>query len=217
MRRRPADGGGLVAVDATSGAGGLRVDPGEFDAYYFAPQKCFASDGGLWLALLSPAGVERVDRIEAAGRWVPAFLRPQDRPRQLASSTRRTTRRPSPPCTSSPSSSTGFNRRGPRVVRRPVRPLRRDPLHLGGGSRLRPPVRREPARPQPRRGHHRLRRRDRRRRGRQGAASRTGSSTPSPTASWGATSSAWPCSRRSTPTTWQPSAHASTTWSARSA
>ena len=70
----PADGGGLVAVDATSGAGGLRVDPAEFDAYYLAPQKCFAADGGLWLALLSPAAVERVERLAASGRWVPAFL-----------------------------------------------------------------------------------------------------------------------------------------------
>jgi phosphoserine aminotransferase len=70
----PVDGGGLVAVDATSGAGGLRVDPTEFDAYYLAPQKCFASDGGLWLALLSPAAQERIERISASGRWVPASL-----------------------------------------------------------------------------------------------------------------------------------------------
>jgi phosphoserine aminotransferase len=61
-------------VDATSGAGGLRVDPAQFDAYYFAPQKCFASDGGLWVALLSPAAVERVARIREKGRWVPASL-----------------------------------------------------------------------------------------------------------------------------------------------
>jgi phosphoserine aminotransferase len=70
----PADGGGLVAVDATSGAGGLRVDAGEFDAYYLAPQKCFASDGGLWIALMSPAALERVERIAASGRWIPAFF-----------------------------------------------------------------------------------------------------------------------------------------------
>ncbi len=66
------DDGAIVAVDATSGAGGLPVDPAQFDAYYFSPQKCFASDGGLWLALLSPAGLERVARIAASGRWVPA-------------------------------------------------------------------------------------------------------------------------------------------------
>ena len=66
--------GAIVAVDATSGAGGLRVDPTQFDAYYFAPQKCFASDGGLWVALLSPAGVARVDALHASGRWVPSSL-----------------------------------------------------------------------------------------------------------------------------------------------
>jgi phosphoserine aminotransferase len=64
----------VVAVDGTSAAGGLRVDPAQFDAYYFAPQKCFASDGGLWIALLSPAALERVERIVGGGRWVPAFL-----------------------------------------------------------------------------------------------------------------------------------------------
>ena len=70
----PADGGGLVAVDATSAAGGLRVDPGQFDVYYFAPQKCFASDGGLWVAAMSPAALDRVDRIRSEGRWVPPSL-----------------------------------------------------------------------------------------------------------------------------------------------
>ena len=64
----------LVLVDATSGAGGLRFDPGEVDAYYFAPQKGLASDGGLWLAALSPAAVERVERIASGDRWVPASL-----------------------------------------------------------------------------------------------------------------------------------------------
>ncbi|MCW2571243.1 MAG: phosphoserine transaminase [Frankiales bacterium] len=67
-----ADDGALVAVDATSGAGGLPVDPSEFDVYYFSPQKCFASDGGLWLALMSPAAIDRIGRIAASGRWVPA-------------------------------------------------------------------------------------------------------------------------------------------------
>jgi len=73
---RPAGArpGALVAVDATSGAGGLRVDATEFDAYYFAPQKSFASDGGLWIALLSPAAIERVGRIAASERWVPASM-----------------------------------------------------------------------------------------------------------------------------------------------
>ena len=74
--RRPADAddGALVVVDATSAAGGMRVDPAEFDAYYFAPQKCFASDGGLWLALCSPAALERIGRLAAAGRWSPPSL-----------------------------------------------------------------------------------------------------------------------------------------------
>src|SRR2546421_391131 len=74
--RRPADAdpGALVLVDATSAAGGMRVDPAEFDCYYFAPQKCFASDGGLWLALCSPAAIERIQRLSAAGRWSPPSL-----------------------------------------------------------------------------------------------------------------------------------------------
>ena len=69
-----ARGGAIVAVDATSAAGGLRVDPGQFDAYYFAPQKCFASDGGLWVAILSPAAIERVERIGSTRSFVPASL-----------------------------------------------------------------------------------------------------------------------------------------------
>ena len=72
--RRPDGGTGIVAVDATSGAGGLRWDPAQVDVYYFAPQKSFASDGGLWLAACSPAGVERIERLAASGRWTPAFL-----------------------------------------------------------------------------------------------------------------------------------------------
>jgi phosphoserine aminotransferase len=72
---RPADSdGSLVLIDATSGAAGLPVTPEEFDVYYFAPQKCFASDGGLWLALMSPAAIERVNEIGSSGRWVPEFL-----------------------------------------------------------------------------------------------------------------------------------------------
>jgi len=71
--RRPA-GDALVLIDATSGAGGLPVDVAECDAYYFAPQKNFASDGGLWLAILSPAALARIESIAASGRWVPEFL-----------------------------------------------------------------------------------------------------------------------------------------------
>jgi phosphoserine aminotransferase len=69
-----ADDDTLVLVDATSAAGGLPVDLSEVDAYYFAPQKCFASDGGLWIAILSPAAIERVNHIAGTGRWIPAFL-----------------------------------------------------------------------------------------------------------------------------------------------
>ncbi|QUQ69443.1 phosphoserine transaminase [Kutzneria sp. CA-103260] len=72
---RPAGSeGALVAIDATSGAGGLPVKAEDFDVYYFAPQKSFASDGGLWLALMSPAALERVAEIGASDRWVPEFL-----------------------------------------------------------------------------------------------------------------------------------------------
>jgi phosphoserine aminotransferase len=73
--RRPAGSdGALVAIDATSGAGGLPVDITEADVYYFSPQKNFASDGGLWLAIMSPAALARVESIAASGRWVPDFL-----------------------------------------------------------------------------------------------------------------------------------------------
>ncbi|NLJ54644.1 MAG: phosphoserine transaminase, partial [Intrasporangiaceae bacterium] len=69
-----ADDDALVLIDATSGAGGLPVDVTQTDVYYFAPQKCFASDGGLWVALFSPAALARVEEITASGRWVPDFF-----------------------------------------------------------------------------------------------------------------------------------------------
>lgn len=73
--QRPADSGdALVLIDATSAAGGLPVDITDVDAYYFAPQKNFASDGGLWLAVVSPAALARIEAIAASGRWVPDFL-----------------------------------------------------------------------------------------------------------------------------------------------
>ncbi len=73
--RRPAGSeNALILIDATSGAGGLPVDLADADAYYFAPQKNFASDGGLWLALLSPAALARIESIAASGRWAPDFL-----------------------------------------------------------------------------------------------------------------------------------------------
>ncbi|WP_255955975.1 phosphoserine transaminase [Streptomyces odontomachi] len=69
-----ADEGSLVLVDATSGAGGLPVDISETDVYYFAPQKSFASDGGLWIGIFSPAALERAARVHASGRHVPEFF-----------------------------------------------------------------------------------------------------------------------------------------------
>jgi phosphoserine aminotransferase len=74
QRVEGADDGALVLVDATSGAGGLPVDINQVDAYYFAPQKCFASDGGLWVAVMSPAALDRAAEIGASDRWVPAFF-----------------------------------------------------------------------------------------------------------------------------------------------
>ena len=69
-----ADDDALVLVDATSGAGGLPVDLSQVDAYYFAPQKCFASDGGLWIALMSPAALARAEEIAGTDRHIPAFF-----------------------------------------------------------------------------------------------------------------------------------------------
>ena len=66
--------GALVLVDATSAAGGLNVDMNQCDTYYFAPQKSFASDGGLWIAVMSPAAIARAEKIKADKRWVPAFF-----------------------------------------------------------------------------------------------------------------------------------------------
>ncbi|MCP4965524.1 MAG: phosphoserine transaminase [bacterium] len=68
------DAAGIVAVDATSAAGGMAVDPNQFDVYYFSPQKVFGADGGLWIALISPAGAERIEKLGDSDRWVPQFL-----------------------------------------------------------------------------------------------------------------------------------------------
>ena len=75
VRRPQGAGESLILIDGTSGAGGLPLDPAEADAYYFAPQKAFGADGGLWLALLSPAAIARAEELDGiAGRWQPAFL-----------------------------------------------------------------------------------------------------------------------------------------------
>lgn len=72
--RRQGAAGSLTVVDATSAAGGVDIDVRETDVYYFAPQKNFASDGGVWFALVSPAAIERIERIAASGRYIPEFL-----------------------------------------------------------------------------------------------------------------------------------------------
>jgi phosphoserine aminotransferase len=69
-----ADDDAVVIVDATSAAGGIEWDPAQVDAYYFAPQKCFASDGGLWVTALSPAALSRIESIHRSGRWIPGSL-----------------------------------------------------------------------------------------------------------------------------------------------
>ncbi|MDQ1245937.1 MAG: phosphoserine aminotransferase [Actinomycetota bacterium] len=69
-----ADADSLLLVDATSAAGGLPIDIDTTDVYYFAPQKCFASDGGIWFALMSPAALARAEEVTASGRWTPEFL-----------------------------------------------------------------------------------------------------------------------------------------------
>ncbi|HEY2555497.1 MAG TPA: phosphoserine transaminase [Diaminobutyricibacter sp.] len=74
IRRVQGDPGALTVIDATSAAGGVDFDANETDVYYFAPQKNFASDGGLWFALFSPAAIERVERIAASDRYIPEFL-----------------------------------------------------------------------------------------------------------------------------------------------
>jgi phosphoserine aminotransferase len=74
VRVAGADADSLMIIDATSGAGGLAVDPAQFDTYYFAPQKSFGSDGGLWFALMSPAAIARAAEIKESGRWIPDFL-----------------------------------------------------------------------------------------------------------------------------------------------
>ena len=74
VTRVHGDPGALTVIDATSAAGGVMIDVGQADVYYFAPQKNFASDGGLWFALASPAAIERIERIAASGRWIPEIL-----------------------------------------------------------------------------------------------------------------------------------------------
>ena len=215
---RPAGtDGALVLVDATSGAGGLPLDASQVDAYYFAPQKCFGSDGGLWLALMSPAALDRVAEIAATDRHVPAFF---DLPTAVDNSRKNQTY-------NTPSVATlflmaeqldwmhaqgglaGDGRADDRVLDQPLR--------LGRGDAP-TPRRTSPTRPRAPWSSAR-------------STSTTRSAptpsrrccgptawwTPSPTASWAATSCASRCTPPSTPPTSPPSRGASTTSSSASA
>ena len=181
-----ADDGALVLVDATSGAGGLPVDVRETDVYYFAPQKSFASDGGLWLALMSPAAIARVAEVPATGRWIPAFS-----DLQIAIDNSRLDQ-----TYNTPALATLFlladqvdwlnGHGGLDVGHRPHRRLVAAGSTPGPRSRdVRDAVRRRPRPTLRGRRHHRLRRRSRRCARSRRCCGPTGSSTPSPTASSG--------------------------------
>ncbi len=143
-RAEGADDGALVLVDATSGAGGLPVDITETDVYYFAPQKSFASDGGLWLALMSPAAIERVAEVHGDRSLGAGVQRPADRHRQLAAG----------PDLQHPGAGHDLPaRRAARLVQlagrsglddRAHRGVQRPALHLGRQIRVRDPVRHRP-------------------------------------------------------------------------
>ena len=149
----------------TSGAGGLPLDASQADAYYFAPQKAFGADGGLWLAALSPAAIERIEQLDgAADRWQPAFLSLQT---ALENSRKDQTY-------NTPALATlllladqvewMLGRRRPRLVRAAHPGLLGPPLRLGRGGRLRHALRRRPGEALAGRRHDRLRRLGRRRR-----------------------------------------------------
>ena len=205
-----------MLVDATSGAGGLPVDLTEVDAYYFAPQKCFASDGGLWIAIMSPAALDRAAAIAASDRHIPAFF---DLPTAIDNSRKNQTYNTPSVATlflmaeqldwmNAPGRPAGDGRADDRVVGRALRLGREDAVHL--------PVRRGPRPPLAGDRHHRLRGLRRRRRGRDRSCAPTASSTPSPTASSAATSCGSRCTPPSTPPTSRRSPPASTTWSSGS-
>ncbi len=197
---RPEGAHGIVLVDATSAAAGLRVDPNQYDVYYFAPQKSLAVRRRL-VARVLLAGGHRADRADRRDRaLVPAVARPPDRAREQPAR---------PDLQHAGARDVVPPRRHHRVDERPgrarmgrlaLRPVRRDPLRLGRGERARDPVRREAVGAEPSERDDRLRGR-RRQRDRGRPARRTGSSTPSPTASSVATSCASRCSPRSIPPT----------------
>ena len=209
-RVQGADDGALVLVDATSGAGGLPVDVSQTDVYYFAPQKGFASDGGLWIALMSPAAIERAERIKASGRHIPGFL---DLPVAIDNSRKNQTYNTPGAGDAVPDGAAGQLAARPGRARLGGRTHHRlvvAAVRLGRGLVLRDAVRDRPGRSLARGRHDRPRRR------RAGATSRprcapTASSTSTATAVWAATSCASRCSPRSTPTTSPGSPSPSTT------
>jgi phosphoserine aminotransferase len=158
VRPEGADDGALVLVDATSAAGGLRFDASQTDVYYFAPQKCLASDGGLWLAAVSPAAVERIERLAASDRWIPAVARPHHRAREQPQGPDLQHAGPGHGVPGRAAGRLDQPERRPPLGGLPLRPLRRGHLRLGRGVGLRHPVRGRPRRPQPRGRHHRPRR-----------------------------------------------------------
>jgi hypothetical protein len=199
--RRPADAGdALVVIDGTSGAGGLPLDPLQADAYYFAPQKSFASDGGLWLALLSPAALERSGgdrRLEPFRPRLPVAAAGARRVGQGPDGEHAGDRHALP---DGRAARLDARRRRPRLVRRAHPRVLGPPLRLGRAGHATTPfvADRRRARWSSRRSTSTSRstppRSPRR-------CARTGSWTSSPTASWGETSCASPPTPRSSPTT----------------
>ena len=163
---RPADAGdALVAVDATSGAGGLPLDATQADVYYFAPQKCFASDGGLWLALMSPAAQERVGEIAGVGPLDPRLPEPADGARQQRQGpdVQHARARHAHPARRAAGLDESPGRAG--LLRRAHERLGGVPLRVGRGVGLRDAVRHRSGQALARRRHDRPGRRDRRRPG----------------------------------------------------
>ena len=191
----------LVLIDATSGAGGLPVDIAEADVYYFAPQKVFGSDGGLWIALASPAALERVAEIAATDRWIPEFLSIA-----VALDNSGKDQTLNTPAVGDPVPA----RRPDRLVARRRRTRLRHQAHgrlvapalrLGRDERVRNAVRPPAGAALPGRRDHRLRRGRSTPRRWQRPCAPTGSWIPSPTASSAATSCGSACSRPWSPTT----------------
>ena len=195
---RPDRSDALVVVDGTSGASGMRVDATAFDVYYFAPQKCFASDGGLWLALCSPRAIERIERLHASDRWIPASLDLVDRGRELAPRPDVQHARARDDLPARPPAPVDARQRRTRVRGGPVRHVGRHRLRLGRAPRARDAVRRRRGRAQPRDRDDRLRRHGRRVGGGGRAPRQRRRSTSNRTESWAATSCGSRCSRRST-------------------